>query len=435
VSDVPGSTPQGATASEVALSVDHLFRRHAGQMIATLTRILGVRNLDLAEDAVQDALVKALHQWPYHGVPDNPAAWIVQVAKNRALDRLRRRSTWGRKQDVVVRELERLPRTALDEVTFPTELRDDQLQMIFVCCHPAISRDAQVALTLKLVGGFGVSELARAFLTRPGTMAQRLVRAKKALRTQAVTFEMPEGEALTRRLDPVLEVLYLMFNEGYGAAEGDALVRHDLCREAIRLTLEVCDHPLVGSPKADALAALLLFQGGRLATRADSAGDLLLMAEQNRSLWDREMLRQGVLLLARAGRGDALSTYHLEAEIAACHALARDYESTDWHRILQCYDALRRRNPSPVVAINRLVALAQVEGSEKALSQCVTLLAAPALESYYPAHAIHGELLAGAGDSSAAQAAFARAMELTASAPVRRFLERRAAQLRSAATS
>jgi RNA polymerase sigma-70 factor (ECF subfamily) len=260
-------------------------------------------------------------------------------------------------------------------------------------------------------------------------MAQRLVRAKRLLRDERVSLELPAADGLPARMDAVLEVLYLLFNEGFGAHAGDDLVRTDLCHEAIRLALLVCEHPVVGAPRADALAALLLFQGARLATRIDPAGDLLLLADQDRSLWDRRMLRQAAQFLARAGRGDALTTYHLEAEIAACHALARDYASTDWRCILECYDALQRRNPSPVVAIHRLVALAAVAGAEAALGDAATLVGEPRLEAYYPAHVVLGELRAAAGDRAGARRSLARAHALAASAPVRRHLQRRMSSL------
>lgn len=420
---------QDPPATEVALSIDHLFRHRAGQMIAVLTRSLGIEHLELVEDAVQDAMVKALHRWPYHGVPDNPTAWIVRVAKNRALDRLRRHSTWQRKEQALVHSLSKLP-SGESEVFFSPEVRDDQLRMIFFCCHPSLSRDSQVALTLKLAGGFGTHELAHAFLVKPSTMAQRLVRAKRTLRRRSVDLTWPEPSALPARLDAALETLYLMFNEGYGAAEGDELVRLDLCREAIRLVLLLAEHPRIGTPKVDALAALLLFQGARLATRADASGDLLLMSAQDRSLWDRDLLRQAALFLARSASGEKLSGYHLEAEIAACHALAADYESTDWRRILDCYDALHERNPSPVVAVNRLVAVLKVDGATAALEQIDNLIEEKALDRYYPAHAIHAEILASAGKTDAAIEALRRAIDLGVSAPVKRHLERRISEER-----
>ena len=316
-----------------------------------------------------------------------------------------------------------------DEVVFEREVRDDQLTMIFVCCHPGLSRDAQTALTLKTVGGLSVDEIAAACLAQPTTIAQRLVRAKRRLRSEGVRFVLPSADALTQRLDAALEVFYLMFNEGYRASHGDHLVRHDLCREALRLALQVADHPVIGSTKVDALAALFHFQASRLATRVDADGDLLLLEEQDRSRWDRAMINRGALLLGRSGQGATLSTYHLQAEIAGCHALADSYDRTDWPRILECYDILETLHPSPVVAVNRLVALAKVHGPAAALDASHRLLAPPALEGYYPASVIRGELLSELGRHPEADACFAAASRQVASEPIRRYIERRRAAL------
>jgi RNA polymerase sigma-70 factor (ECF subfamily) len=410
--------------------VDHLFRHRSGQMVSTLTRVLGFDNLDLVEDAVQEALVQALRRWPFSGVPENPTAWLIQVAKHRALDTLRRRGTWRQKQQ----QLESALRATGQEAGgirpgFAGELPDDQLRMIFACCRPELSRDAQVALTLKTVGGFSVPELGRAFLVQTATMAQRLLRAKQRLRQAGAELEIPAPPDLPARLDAVLEVVYLMFNEGYSPGEGETAVRLDLCSEAIRLAELLVEHPLTGAPRACALSSLLLFQGSRLAARADPAGELLLLPEQDRSLWDRGLIARGVQRLGLAGRGDELSAYHLQAEIAACHATAATAEATDWPRILACYDALLRLTPSPVVALNRAVALARVEGPQAGLAALEALDGHRELRSYYPAHATRGQLLAQLGRNEAARASFRRALELTSSAPVRRLCERRWAEL------
>jgi RNA polymerase sigma-70 factor (ECF subfamily) len=414
----------------VALRVDHLFRHRSGQMVATLTRVLGFANIDLVEDVVQDALVQALRHWPLSGVPANPTAWLIQVAKNRALDALRRRGTWRSKEEQIESELREAERRASGPRSgFADELQDDQLRMIFACCHPALRRDAQVALTLKTVGGFSVPELGRAFLVQTSTMAQRLLRAKQRLRLAGTELEIPAPAQLPSRLDAVFEVVYLMFNEGYSPGEGETAVRLDLCSEAIRLAEILGEHPLTGTPKACALAALLLFQGSRLQARADPAGELLLLPEQDRGLWDRGLIARGVRWLGLAARGEELSEYHLQAEIAACHATAASAGATDWPRILACYDGLLRLNPSPVVALNRAVALARVEGPEAGLAALEALDGYRELRSYYPAHATRGELLARLGRREAARASFRRALELTSSAPVRRLCERRCAEL------
>ncbi len=418
--------------SAVRNSLDLLFRRRAGQLAATLARVLGVENLDLVEDLVQDAFVQALKKWPYAGVPDNPGAWVLAVAKNRAVDILRRQGRWREKRN----ELERSILPALDagRVYFSTELDDDQLRLMFACCHPALPRDAQVALTLKTVGGFSVEEIARAFLTGRATVAQRLVRAKRSLRDRRIELAIPAAEALPPRLDAVLEVLYLLFNEGYAATAGDELVRIDLCEEAMRLAELVAAHPLVGGPRVNALAALFLFQAARLPARKDADGEQLLLEEQDRSSWDRSLLRRGLEHLRLAARGETLSAYHLEAEIASCHALADSFEDTDWNKILACYDRLLELTPAPVVALNRVVALAKVEGPDAGLRALSSLSGERALRHYGPRYAIEGDLLLQLGRATEARAVLDKAASLAASEPVRRYLERRARHLETEST-
>jgi len=395
-------------------------------MIATLTRIFGFEQIDLIEDAVQEAFVQALRVWPYSGAPRNPSAWLTQVAKNRALDSLRRSATWRDKERAIRQAL-----TGLDEDGappgrdgLPGELADDQLAMVFACCHPLLSRDAQVALTLKTVGGFGVAELARAFVTQRSAMAQRLLRAKQRLRDSGIRLEIPVGESLPPRLDAALEVLYLMFNEGYSPLEGELTVRPELCHEAIRLAELVCAHPATDRPRSRALAALLSFQASRLALRA-RASELILLQQQDRSQWDRACIARGLRHLERAGRGERLSAYHLEAEIAACHAVAKTWGRTDWARIVSCYDSLLRLNPSPIVAVNRAVALAELEGPAVGLATLAELSRHPELRSYYPFHAARAELHRRLGQTAEATAAYRQVLALTGSGPVRRFCERR----------
>lgn len=406
--------------------IDHLFRREAGRMVAALTRAFGPENLGLAEDVVQEALVQALRTWPFRGVPENPAGWLIQVAKNRALDLLRRDANLARKEEAI-----RAWAGSLSPASGPApdDGWDDQLRMIFICCQPAVPRDARVALTLKVVGGFGVPEIARAFLAKEATIAQRLVRAKHKIREIRPAFEVPPPAELPEALDAVLEVLYALFNEGHTAGRGEELVRHDVCLEAIRLARLVAGHPALDTPKAHALAALLLFQGARLSARVDAEGNLLLLEDQDRSLWDREMLAAGFSHLERSGRGREMSVYHLEAGIAACHAGAPTWEATDWPYILRLYDALLERKPSPVVALNRAVALALVEGPRAGLAALEPLQGDPALAGYLPLHATRGELLARAGETEEAAAAFRDALALEAPEPVRRSLELRLLQL------
>lgn len=401
--------------TDVNQLVDHLFRREAGRMVAGLTRIFGPARLDLAEDVVQEALIQALRTWPFRGVPDNPVGWLVQVAKNRALDALRRDTTLAGKEEEI--------RTwAAARNREETEM-DDQLRLIFICCQSAVPPDTRVILTLKTVGGFGVPEIARAFLAKEATVAQRLVRAKHRLQREKPPFEVPPPRELPAALDSVLEVLYAMFNEGYSTHRGEELVRRDVCLEAIRLSRLVAGHPALDTPRAHALAALLHLQGARLGSRVDSEGNLLLLSEQDRSTWDRGLIAAGFRHLDRSARGDELSVYHLEAGIAAIHT----GEETDWPEVLRLYDLLLERKPSPVVALNRAVALAMVEGPEAGLAA----LAPIHLDDYYLLPATEGELQARAGRPHRAAEAFYRALEMTCPEPVRRRLTER---LREVAT-
>jgi RNA polymerase sigma-70 factor (ECF subfamily) len=429
----PPSGRRGAAPPEVKGSLDLLFRRRAGQLAATLTRILGIENLDLVDDVVQDAFVQALKKWPYTGVPENPGGWVIQVAKNRAVDILRRQGRWREKRDELKHSI--LPRLDAGRVFFSDELDDDQLRMMFACCHPALSRDAQVALTLKAVGGFSVNEIARAFLTRKPTIAQRLVRAKRTLRDKQVSLEMPATEELPAHIDSVLEVLYLMFNEGYSASAGDDLVRADLCDEAVRLVELVAMHPVVGGPRVHALAALFLFQAARLPTRVDGDGELLLLDQQDRSLWDRALLRRALKHFRLAARGEQVSAYHLQAEIASYHALAESFDATDWAEILRRYDQLLQLDPSPVVALNRVVALTKVEGPDAGLQALDALREEPALQTYYHLFAIEGDLHSRLGRKREAKAALSKAIPLARSQPVRRYLERRVRNLETEDTA
>ncbi len=403
--------------------VDHLFRHDAGQMVSTLTRVFGLANLSLAEDVVQEAFVAALKNWPFQGVPENPAAWVLRVARNKALDVLRRQGNWKEKSLVVQSSFRTLEGMGtLEEPRFAQELRDDRLRLMFACCHPCIPQDSRTALTLKTVGGFSTAEIGRAFLTRDTTIAQRLVRAKRRIRSEGVRLEIPSAERLPELLPNVLEVLYLMFNEGYSSHQGEALVRRELCSEAIRLCQLLAQHPATQTPETEALAALFLLQGARLPARSDGDGDLVLLPLQDRRRWDAAMIRRGLEYLGRSARGQTISAYHHQAEIAACHATAADYEHTDWASILRAYDDLHRLAPSPVISLNRAVALAEVGSPRAALEILESLQLQPSMDDYYPLHASLGALYDRLGKSQLAQDHFRRALELTVSQPVRRFL-------------
>jgi RNA polymerase sigma-70 factor (ECF subfamily) len=398
--------------------VDHLFRHSAGRMVAVLARRLGADRLDLAEEVVQEALMQALTTWPYRGVPDNPGGWLFQVAHHRALDRLRR--------DGVLRaKLESLGAGWSAPADPATPSVDDELAMILMCCHPALPRPARVALTLKTVGGFSVEEIAAAFLSRPATIAQRLVRAKRQIRADGLGLEMPADDALPARLDSVLDVLYLLFNEGYAAHGGDNLVRTELCGEAIRLARLVLAHPSTERPPVHALLSLMLLQSSRLPARADEAGDLLLLGEQDRSRWDLALIAEGLTHLERAAAGDTITVFHVEAAIAACHAAAPDEASTDWPYVLQLYDDLLALKPSPVVALNRAIALAMVEGTAAGIRALEALGRQRALARYLLLPAALGALWRRAGVPLTAARYYRAALALPVSSPERRFLLRR----------
>jgi RNA polymerase sigma-70 factor (ECF subfamily) len=411
-----------AQENAISESVDHLFRRHAGQMVAALSRVFGLERLDQIEDAVQDALVAALKTWPYSGFPDHPQAWLIQVSKNKMLDRLRRDKRLGDLDEVDPGEVRLQQFDAGDSVHFRNELGEDQLRMIFACCHPSIPPDSQVALTLKIVGGFGVTEIAAAYLSNADAVTRMLSRAKRKLRESVVELEIPAAAEIPARLDAVLKVLYLMFNEGYAATEGESLVRHDLCHEAIRLCRLLTEHPLTSTPRTHALAALLMFQGARLGSRHDELGDLLLLSEQDHRWWDQRMLGGAMHHFRLSAAGDELSDYHLEAEIAACHALAPEFIATDWPRILECYDLLQARSFSPVVELNRIVVLARIEGAHAALDALNRLHGDAKLDRFGTYHIVRAHLLTELGDTIAARKDCEAAIALTRNEPVRRFL-------------
>ncbi|MCI0490177.1 MAG: RNA polymerase subunit sigma, partial [Blastocatellia bacterium] len=385
------------------------------------TRIFGPQHLDLAEEVVQDSLIKALEQWPFRGIPENPVAWLVQVAKNRALDLLRRESSLRAKSQELLEAFTPPPSPTPDDPA-GHEAFDDELSMMFMACHPAIPREGRVALTLKTVGGFGVGEIARAFLAREATIAQRLVRAKRRIREEAITFELPGSAELSARLDSVLEVIYLLFNEGYTAHKGVRVVRAELCEEAIRLCNLLARHPATDLPKSHALLALMLLQAARLPARVGDEGELFLLAEQDRSLWDKRLIYQGLWHLDRCAEGDEMTEYHLQAGIAACHAVAENYEATDWARIVDLYDRLQALNPSPVVALNRVVAISRWQGAEAGITALEEIGSHPALSHYYLLPATLGELWNEMGETEKAADCYRKALDCSCSEPERRFL-------------
>lgn len=418
----PGDHGEPAERPDVNRVLDHLFRHESGKMVAILTRILGFENLHLAEDVVQDALLKAMQNWAFTGVPRNPSAWLLQVARNQALDAVRRRQNFRSKEAEVTLFFEQHSGGQPDSVRFDDEIRDDQLRMMFACCHPALPPEAQVALTLKTLCGFGEEEIAAAFLTSRAAIAKRLVRARQQIRDRGISLELPAGDELSARLDAVLQTLYLVFNEGYKASHGEELVRRDLCQEAIRLTALLGEHSSGDRPRTHALLSLMLLFGARLSTRVDAEGNLLLLADQDRSRWDREMIQLGLQHLNRSAAGPEISEFHLQAGIAYCHCTAPSYEATDWQRILMLYDMLVESNRSPVVALNRAVALARVRGPEAGLEAVQRIPDRAALESFYLWHAVTAQFLFERGDFAGAARAFERALELTTVKVERNFL-------------
>jgi RNA polymerase sigma factor (sigma-70 family) len=391
-------------------TIDAVWRIEAPRLIAGLARI--VRDVGLAEDLAQDALVAALETWPKSGVPDNPGAWLMATAKHRAIDALRRGATLERKQQELVRELEVAlategPRLEVDDVS------DDLLRLVFTCCHPVLSTEARIALTLRLLGGLTTPEIARAFLVSEATIAQRIVRAKRTLAEAHVPFEVPSGDELAPRLSSVLEVIYLVFNEGYSATAGDDWTRQDLCDEALRLG-RVLAGLAPREPEVHGLVALMEIQASRLRARTSPRGKPVLLLDQDRARWDQLLIRRGLAALARAEElGSGFGPYTLQAAIAACHARALVAADTDWERIAALYDALSMLAPSPVVELNRAVAVAMAFGPAAGLELVDTLRNEPSLQGYHLLPSVRADLLAKLGRADEARAELKRAVELT----------------------
>ncbi|WP_329105676.1 RNA polymerase sigma factor [Streptomyces sp. NBC_01439] len=403
-----------------AQAVEAVFRIESARIIASVARV--VRDVGIAEEIAQDALVAALEQWPRTGVPDRPGAWLMTTAKHRAIDLVRRKETYARKLAEVGRSLQDVPPPA--EPADPEDIDDDLLRLIFTSCHSVLATESRIALTLRLVGGLTTQEIARAFLTSEATVAQRIVRAKRALAKAGVPFEVPYGADRDARLSSVLEVIYLVFNEGYAATAGDDLVRPALCEDALRLA-RVLAALMPEEPEAHGLAALLEFQASRIATRTGPAGEPVLLADQNRARWNRLLIHRGARALGRAGSGP----YSVQAAIAGCHAAAVRYEDTDWSSIATLYGRLVQLVPSPVVELNRAVAVSMAEGPAAALPLVDGLAREPALRAYHLLPSVRGDLLERLGRTEEARAEFERAASLTRNAQERTLLLARAARL------
>ena len=394
-------------------------------MVATLTRIFGIEHWNLAEDMVQEALSRALQTWPYRGVPENPSAWIMRASRNLALDAIRREKTFRTKEAEITRLIEH-DRSASENAIFSQqEITDDRLRIMFVSCHPIIPPEAQVALALKTLCGFSVTEISRAFLTTEAAIAKRLTRAKQKIQEAQVPFEIPTGDELELRLDSVLQSVYLLFNEGYKASSGDKLIREELCHEAIRLTELLVQHRAGNQPKTHALLALMLLNAGRIRAREDLEGNLLRLEDQDRTRWDQAMIARGMSHLRESAAGAEISEYHLQAGIAACHATAINYQSTDWPKILSLYDRLTESDDSPVIALNRAVAVANVHGPEAGLQAVRDIRGRRKLDSYYLFYAVMGELEMQLNNRDAAAEQFRRSFELAETKSERTYLLKR----------
>jgi RNA polymerase sigma-70 factor (ECF subfamily) len=403
------------SAEQVRQSLEVLYRADSGRILATLVRLLGA--LDLAEDAMQEAFAAALNLWQKTGIPENPRPWLISTARFKAIDTMRRRARFDASQQDLLLHLEAQSTESPQE---EEDIEDDRLRLIFICCHPSLPPEAHVALTLREVCGLTTEEIARAFLITPGTLAQRIVRAKATIRDKGIPYQVPSPQDLPQRLSAVLQVIYLVFNEGYSAAAGAEVTRGELTGEAIRLGRLVCE--LLPEPEVMGLLALMLLQESRRAARTSPVGDIILLEQQNRALWNRDQIAEGIALVEGALASHRFGSYTLQAAIAAVHAEATSVAATDWRQIAMLYDRLARIQPSPVVELNRAVAIAMCDGLESGLSLIDGLLARDELANYHLAHSARADLCRRLNRTAEARSSYEKALALTQQEPERRFL-------------
>lgn len=414
------SSPDGNPSQQL---VDHLFRHEAGKMIAVLTRIFGLHNLTLVEDTVQDTFLQALQSWKYQQIPDNPSGWLMQVARNKTIDLIRRQQKLSGISDELAGLLQSGTEQAVSQFFLDTEIADSQLRMIFACCHPSLNPEDQVALTLKIISGFGVQEIAKALESNESAIQKRIYRAKVYIKKEAIRLEIPVGLSLQNRLDSVYTVLYLLFNEGYNSTKSDELIRYDLCAEAMRLCKILSEHQVGGAPSTFALLSLMCFQASRFDSRLGEDDSIILLQQQDRRKWDHDLIRMGYHYLNRSSVGDQLSIYHIESAIAAEHCLAPDFESTNWKSMLRLYDYLMEYKPIPIVQLNRAIILGQLQTLPAAIHSIHQIPGIDDLvKNHYIYGAVLGDLYARSGNSAEAKRFLEKAYALTPSLAEKKLL-------------
>jgi RNA polymerase sigma factor (sigma-70 family) len=407
---------------DISDKIDHLFRHEYGKLVSVLTKAFGTANIQLAEDVVQEAMLEALSKWSYSGIPDNPVGWIYKVAQYKAVnivtrEKYQRQYSWEMLNQLTS---EMATESAFDHAFSDSEVADDQLRMIFTCCHPSISTDSQVALTLKTLCGFSIPEIAKAFISTEENINKRLVRARKNIREAEVSFEVPTGAALAPRLSSVLEVIYLLFNEGYQASSGEATIRYELCEEAIRLAeMIVSNVDLANNSEVSALLALMYFNASRFSSRVDASDNIVELEHQDRSRWDKELIQKGLHYLSFATQNDQVSSYHILATISAHHCTAQSFEATDWQSILNLYDNLLQLDPSPIVQLNRAVVLSMTANPGMALNEIEGIKDKTALSSYLPYYTVRAQLCRQTNQYEKANNLLEEALKLAPNEPVR----------------